>query len=72
MSTEEQAASGLGLEAQRAAILTEIERRNLDLVDIFEDAGTSAKTLDRPGLSAALDSLERGEGSPDRRMTPPG
>jgi len=29
---------GLGLEAQRAAILAEVERRNLDLVEIYEDA----------------------------------
>jgi DNA invertase Pin-like site-specific DNA recombinase len=62
VSTEEQAASGLGLEAQRAAILAEVERRNLDLVEIFEDAGASARTLGRPGLSAALDALDGGEG----------
>jgi DNA invertase Pin-like site-specific DNA recombinase len=38
VSTDEQADSGLGLEAQRAAIVAECERRGWDLADVYEDA----------------------------------
>lgn len=38
VSTEEQAGSGAGLEAQRAAILVEAERRGWRLVEIIQDA----------------------------------
>lgn len=62
VSTEEQASSGLGLRAQRSAIRAECNRRGLSLLVVHEDAGASAKTLDRPGMSAALDDLERGQG----------
>ena len=60
VSTAEQGLSGAGLEAQRAAIAVEAERRGWD-VRWIEDAGFSAKTLDRPGIIEALDCLERGE-----------
>jgi DNA invertase Pin-like site-specific DNA recombinase len=63
VSTEEQAVSGLSLEAQRAAIEAECQRRGLDLLAVHEDAGYSAKTLSRPGLTAALDDLHAGRGS---------
>ena len=58
-STEEQADSRAGLEAQRAAILAEATRRGWDEADVtfIEDAGFSGKNLDRPGIGAALDSL---------------
>ena len=58
-STEEQADSRAGLEAQRAAILAEAKRRGWDEADVtcIEDAGFSGKNLDRPGIGAALDSL---------------
>jgi DNA invertase Pin-like site-specific DNA recombinase len=59
VSTEEQAQSGAGLAAQRAAIVAEAERRGWNLVEIVEDAGYSAKDLDRPGIIAALDALRR-------------
>lgn len=58
VSTEEQAASGAGLSAQRAAITAEVQRRGWVLVEIIEDAGWSAKNLDRPGLQRALPMLE--------------
>lgn len=58
-STDEQADSGLGLEAQRAAITAECERRGWNLADAFEDAGLSGKTVaNRPGLAAALNAVE--------------
>src|SRR5664280_942601 len=58
-STEEQADSRAGLDAQRAAILAEAQRRGWDEADVtfIEDAGFSGKNLDRPGIEAALDAL---------------
>ena len=45
VSTDEQTASGLGLDAQRAAIVAECERRGWELLAIHEDAGASGKSL---------------------------
>ena len=59
VSTEEQAESGAGLAAQRAAILAEAERRGWHVVEVIEDAGFSGKDLQRPGITAALDALRR-------------
>src|SRR6218665_2477495 len=61
VSTTEQADSGAGLEAQRAVILAEAERRGWQHVEFIEDAGFSAKSLKRPGVANALDRLKRGE-----------
>lgn len=62
VSTEEQADSGAGLDAQRAAVVAEAERRGWELVDVVEDAGISGKRLDRrPALVEALRSLSAGE-----------
>jgi DNA invertase Pin-like site-specific DNA recombinase len=61
VSTDEQRGSGAGLAAQRAAILTECERRGWRLVDVIEDAGYSAKDLKRPGVQLALDVLAQGQ-----------
>jgi DNA invertase Pin-like site-specific DNA recombinase len=63
VSTDDQAESGAGLAAQRRTIQTECQRRGLTLLEIVEDAGFSAKTLDRPGLTRALDQLACGEAS---------
>ena len=60
VSTNEQANSGLGLDAQRAAIQAEIDRRGWTLVEMVEDAGVSAKTLLRPGIAHALQLLQDG------------
>src|SRR5438270_14003621 len=59
VSCEEQADSRAGLEAQRAAIQRECERRGWQIIEVIEDAGFSAKDLKRPGVRAALDQLER-------------
>jgi len=65
VSTEEQAASGLGLQAQEDAIRQECVRRGLELVAIYRDEGVSGSVPPdlRPGLSQAIAALDRGEGS---------
>lgn len=63
VSTEEQASSGLGLEAQRETIQRYADAQGWDIV-WYEDAGLSAKSLDRPQLQAALTRLDA---SPKRR-----
>src|SRR4051812_27741665 len=54
VSTDEQGVSGLGLEAQRAAIAAECRRRGWELARFEADVAGGAK-LDRPGLNAAVD-----------------
>jgi DNA invertase Pin-like site-specific DNA recombinase len=49
-----------GIDAQRAAILAEAVRRDWEVV-WFADEGKSGKDIDRPGITAALDLLKRGE-----------
>ncbi len=56
VSSEEQARSGLGLEAQRETIAAEAARRGWEVTWI-EDAGHSARTLRRPGVAHALSLL---------------
>jgi DNA invertase Pin-like site-specific DNA recombinase len=53
VSTEEQANSRLGLEAQRDTIQRYADAHDWGVV-WYEDAGLSAKSLDRPQLQAAL------------------
>lgn len=60
VSTTEQADSGAGLAAQRAAIEAECARKGWVLSAVFTDAGVSAKTLDRPALADALALLAAG------------
>ena len=57
VSTAEQVDSGLGLDAQRSAILAEAQRRGWHLVEIVEDAGFSGKSLHRPGMELVLEAL---------------
>lgn len=56
VSTEEQASSGLGLEAQRDTIRRYADAHGWDVI-WYEDQGLSAKSLDRPQLQAALTRL---------------
>src|SRR3979411_1822110 len=60
VSTGEQGASGAGLEAQRAAIRAECDRRGWELARIEEDV-LSGKSMNRPGLQAALEACRSGE-----------
>src|SRR4051794_21218187 len=45
VSTDEQGASGAGLEAQRCSIVAECERRGWELKEVVEDVGCSGKDL---------------------------
>lgn len=60
VSTTEQASEGASLDAQRSALEAETKRRGWDL-ELIADEGYSAKDLRRPGLTKALDRLDRGE-----------
>jgi DNA invertase Pin-like site-specific DNA recombinase len=62
VSTEEQGVSGAGLAAQRRAIKAECERRGWQLVRIEEDV-LSGRTLNRPGLTQALEACRSGDAS---------
>ncbi len=54
VSTEDQASLGVSLENQRAKIQAYAALKDLDLVEIIEDAGISAKNLNRPGAQKVL------------------
>lgn len=56
VSTEEQARSGLGLEAQQERITSEATRRGWNLRWVSDD-GYTAANLNRPGITQALEDL---------------
>lgn len=63
VSTDEQVASGLGLEAQRESCIQAARRLGRDVSLVCADAGVSGSApLDRrPGLMAAIDTLAKGD-----------
>ena len=61
VSTEEQGQEGVSLVNQVDKIRDYCKLYDLQLVRTESDPGVSAKTLDRPGLKAALDDLHRGK-----------
>ena len=61
VSTDKQADRGASLDAQRAKVRAYAELYDLELVAVIEDAGASAASLDRPGLTRALGMLRRRE-----------
>lgn len=62
VSTNEQADSGAGLDAQRAVIEASATARGWTIVGWFVDAGASGKSLDgRPELAQALAAVRGGE-----------
>ena len=61
VSTDDQAESGLGLDAQTATVRAAIEHRGWDLVAEQADEGRSGKDLNRPALAEAVEMLDRGD-----------
>lgn len=61
VSTQEQAGLGQSLEAQAIKIRQYCEMHDLRLVRIVEDAGISAKSLDRPNLRGILHRIDSGD-----------
>jgi DNA invertase Pin-like site-specific DNA recombinase len=62
VSTSQQAVSGLGQEAQEAALRAAASLAGFDVEVVVEDGGRSGKALrNRPALRSALDRLARGE-----------
>ena len=61
VSTAKQALEGWSLPAQTEKLKAYSTALELELVDIVQDAGLSAKSLDREGLQSALARLEAGE-----------
>lgn len=61
VSTAEQGLNGVGLEAQRGAIVLECERRGWRLLRIEEDVQSGKSLRRRDGLRKALNALDRGE-----------
>jgi DNA invertase Pin-like site-specific DNA recombinase len=61
--TDQQRESGLGLEAQRAAIAQTAARLRLPLAEVFIDAGLSGSLgiEHRPALADALNTIRRGD-----------
>ena len=61
VSTEEQAATGLSLATQADRLTDYCSARGWTLAALYRDAGVSGRTLERPALQAALESLEAGD-----------
>lgn len=61
VSTDQQAQEGVSLDAQRSRLKAYCASQDLSLVDIVTDDGYSAKSLERPGLRAALARLTAGK-----------
>ncbi len=59
VSTRDQANSGASLAAQRAKVEAYATLHDLELVEVIEDAGHSAKSLDRPGMARLLELIRR-------------
>src|SRR4051812_14622609 len=60
VSLEKQANEGHSLAAQERKLREYASLYDLELVEIVVDAGASAKSLDRPGLTRALEQLRAG------------
>ena len=61
VSTEEQARSGLGLDAQQADLRRAGEYQGWTIVEQIADEGASGKDLERPGLKRALQLIVDGD-----------
>jgi len=61
VSTEDQAKEGVSLDNQKAKIIAYCQLKDLELREIVEDAGISAKNLRRPGVQKVLKLARRKE-----------
>lgn len=61
VSTQDQSDNGVSLQAQRAKLAAYAGVYDLEVVEFIEDAGESAKSLNRPGLQRALAMLRNGQ-----------
>ena len=61
VSTEDQAREGVSLENQKTKIRAYCGLKELELVELVEDAGISAKNLNRPGVQRVLNMAHRKE-----------
>ncbi|MFN7716685.1 MAG: recombinase family protein [Pseudanabaenaceae cyanobacterium] len=61
VSTQEQANHGYSIDAQIAKIQAYASLYDIDLIDVVVDAGVSAKSLDRHGLTNVLQMLDTGK-----------
>jgi len=61
VSTEEQASGGHSLESQRARVKAYSDLYGHEVVEVVEDAGYSAKSMDRPGMQRVLDAVRARE-----------
>ena len=59
VSTQDQADSGASLEAQRTKIRAYATMHDLELAEMIEDAGYSAKSLERPGMARLLELIRQ-------------
>ena len=59
VSTEDQAREGVSLDNQRAKIQAYCNLKDLDLIEIIEDAGVSAKNLNRLGIKRAIEMAQK-------------
>lgn len=60
VSTAGQAEEGISLEAQKAKINAWCIANDYELLEVFIDAGISGKSVNRDGLTSALEVLEKG------------
>lgn len=60
VSTQEQAINGLGLEVQRDKIQAYCYSQDWTLINIYEDAGVTGATLDRPSFNQMIEDAGSG------------
>jgi site-specific DNA recombinase len=54
VSTEDQAREGVSLDNQKSKITAYCQLKDLNLIEVIEDAGISAKNLKRPGVQKVI------------------
>jgi len=58
VSTDEQSRNGVSLDAQRAKIEAYCSLKDMELLEVIQDRGISAKNLNRPGMQRILSMAE--------------